>query len=611
MNVVPDTSVVVDGRVSDGVDDGTYEDATVYVPRIVVDELESQANRGKETGWDGLDELERLVDRADDDRIELEYVDRRPDGSAYHGPNDLVIRSIATDYDGQLLTSDVVQSRVAEVTGVSVEYTTPKTRESERLSIEEFFDDRTLSVHLKADVSPMAKRGDVGEMHYEPIRESVATEEELKGHTHEILQAARGRADAFVELDEDGMQIVQYGPFRIAISRPPFSNGWEITAVRALVQTSLEDYAHADELKDRLLERQRGVLVAGSPGAGKSTFAQAIASFLSDNDYVVKTMEKPRDLQVGPEITQYTALSGQMEKTADALLMVRPDYTIYDEIRKTSDFAVFADMRLAGVGMIGVVHATRAIDAIQRLVGRVELGMIPQVVDTVVYIEDGRIETVYDIEIDVKLPEGMTAADLARPVVSVRDFETGRPEYELYLFSRQVVTVPIGSEEVEQESGVDRLAKEEIEREIRSIARGRVDVEIAGADRATVYVDEGDISAVIGKQGRRISSIEDRLGIDIDVRTHDEKPSSTVPKTAPRERAIDVVPEFTKHHVVLSMDANVGETVEVEANGEYLFTATVGRDGEIQLSRGTAVAEELERAIDDGRYVTAVPVGEQ
>jgi len=152
MNVVPDTSVVVDGRVSDGVDDGTYEDATVYVPRIVVDELESQANRGKETGWDGLDELERLVDRADDDRIELEYVDRRPDGSAYHGPNDLVIRSIATDYDGQLLTSDVVQSRVAEVTGVSVEYTTPKTRESERLSIEEFFDDRTLSVHLKADV---------------------------------------------------------------------------------------------------------------------------------------------------------------------------------------------------------------------------------------------------------------------------------------------------------------------------------------------------------------------------------------------------------------------------------------------------------------------------
>ncbi len=99
-------------------------------------------------------------------------------------------------------------------------------------------------------------------------------------------------------------------------------------------------------------------------------------------------MEKPRDCR-SAEITQYTELGGSMEKTADSLLMVRPDYTIYDEVRKTDDFEVFADMRLAGVGMVGVVHATRAIDALQRLVGRVELGLIPQMVDTVVYIEAG------------------------------------------------------------------------------------------------------------------------------------------------------------------------------------------------------------------------------
>jgi len=115
-------------------------------------------------------------------------------------------------------------------------------------------------------------------------------------------------------------------------------------------------------------------------------------------------MEKPRDLQVGPDITQYTELGGEMAKTADALLMVRPDYTIYDEVRKTNDFEVFADMRLAGVGMIGVVHATRAIDALQRLVGRVELRMIPQVVDTVIYIEAGEVHTVYDVKTEVKVP---------------------------------------------------------------------------------------------------------------------------------------------------------------------------------------------------------------
>ena len=61
-------------------------------------------------------------------------------------------------------------------------------------------------------------------------------------------------------------------------------------------------------------------------------------------------------------------------------------------------------MRLAGVGMIGVVHATRAIDAVQRLLGRLELGIIPSVVDTTIYIENGQIASVYSIELTVKVP---------------------------------------------------------------------------------------------------------------------------------------------------------------------------------------------------------------
>jgi len=130
-----------------------------------------------------------------------------------------------------------------------------------------------------------------------------------------------------------------------------------------------------------------------------------------------------------------------MAKTADSLLMVRPDYTIYDEVRKTDDFEVFSDMRLAGVGMVGVVHATRAIDALQRLIGRVELGLIPQVVDTVIYIEAGQVHTVYDVTTEVKVPEGLMEEDLARPVILIRDFETGQPAYEIYTFNRQVVTV--------------------------------------------------------------------------------------------------------------------------------------------------------------------------
>jgi ATPase len=618
MELVPDTSIVVDGRVSERIDDGDFAGATVIVPEAVVGELEAQANDGRETGWEGLEELQRLVDLDAEGTTTVEYVGRRPGAvekrEAGEGEIDALIRDVASDRGATLVTSDDVQAEVARAKGLEVIEAEPRRREVGDLALEDLFDPEAMSVHLKTGVRPMAKRGTIGEMHYERIGDEKLTEADLREYTADIEAAARASPEGFVELDEPGMTIVQFREYRIAIARPPFSDGLEITAVRPIVKTDLEDYEYADELRERLLERQRGVLISGSPGAGKSTFAQAVAEFLSDSDFAVKTMEKPRDLQVGPEITQYTELGGEMAKTADSLLMVRPDYTIYDEVRKTDDFEVFADMRLAGVGMVGVVHATRGIDALQRLIGRVELGLIPQVVDTVVFIEAGEIAKVYDVTTEVKVPEGLMEEDLARPVIMIRDFETGRPEYEIYTFNRQVVTVPLGGEEGEgasADTGVDRIAKSEIEREIRSVAGGHVEVELRGANRAVVWVEEADISAVIGKGGGRISDIEDRLGIDIDVRTFAERPEGKSDSSSSHSggpaAGKTVTPEVTSRHVVIPLEGHAGETVEVQADGEYLFTATVSRGGEIQVSRGSAIAEELEAAIDHGRTITVVP----
>ncbi|HJJ54610.1 MAG TPA: hypothetical protein O0X50_00825, partial [Methanocorpusculum sp.] len=62
MIVVPDTSVVIDGRVTALIEKGEYVGATIIIPEAVFAELEAQANQGREIGFSGLSELQKLCD---------------------------------------------------------------------------------------------------------------------------------------------------------------------------------------------------------------------------------------------------------------------------------------------------------------------------------------------------------------------------------------------------------------------------------------------------------------------------------------------------------------------------------------------------------------------
>src|SRR5208282_3422316 len=226
------------------------------------------------------------------------------------------------------------------------------------------------------------------------------------------------------------------------------------------------DYTLSSKLMERFSAGAEGILIAGPPGSGKTTFASALAEFYLRQNKIVKTLESPRDLQVGPEITQYGPLEGDFEKTAEILLLVRPDYTIFDEVRRTKDFMIFADMRLAGVGMVGVVHASEAVNAIQRFIGRVELGMIPHVIDTIIFIQYGEVKNVFTLKLTVKVPTGMVEADLARPVVEVHDFETDNLQFEIYTFGEENIIIPV-SETEPMTTGAQKLAEDRILQELK------------------------------------------------------------------------------------------------------------------------------------------------
>jgi ATPase len=594
-----DASIIVDGRITEEIRNNKFPKAVFIVPNAVLALLEAQAVRGQETGYAGLNELKQMQQLAWAGQIELVFKGDRPRFDplrlAETGEIHAMVRAVAEEEDAVLITSSRSQSLVSEAQGVPTRFlgAAAGARGLDQLQIMQFFDEQTMSVHLRAKTRPKAKRGAPGRMKIVPLKEELMTEKELERIAREIVEVAKGHPDGFIEMDSGGSTVIQLKNLRIAIARPPFSDALEITIVRPIVHKQLDDYRHAGLLKERLRERSRGVLVSGAPGAGKSTFVQGIAEYLQEAGWILKTMEKPRDLELSDEITQYTALGGEMKKTADVLLLVRPDYTIFDEMRVDEDFSVFADMRLSGVGMIGVVHATRGIDAVQRLIGRVDLGMIPQVVDTVVFIEAGDVKEIYEVEFTVKVPSGMGDSDLARPVIEIREFESKGLVYEIYSFGEQVVVMPV--KEVATEKPVWRLAAQALEHELRKVVRGGFTVEIRSDNQATLYVDEDQIPVILGRGGSRIRELEAELGIGLDVRSYDEMEVTL-------HQDIDI--EVSDRHVIVDLDPSLrGRNIEIVVDGEPVFIGSVSRTGSIKLVRGSEPAERIYEAHKQGGTV--------
>ncbi len=114
----------------------------------------------------------------------------------------------------------------------------------------------------------------------------------------------------------------------------------------------------------------------------------------------------------------------------------------------------------------------------------------------------------------VKVPTGMIEKDLARPLVEIRDFETGRLEYEIYTFGEQTVVVPI--KRAKEVSPIEELAMERISQFIKRYDKG-AQIRLIADDKAVVKVHHKVIPKLIGKDGKNISRIEERLGIHIEV----------------------------------------------------------------------------------------------
>ena len=656
MILVPDTSVLIDGRITSMIKAGEYKGATIIVPEAVIAELEAQANNGREIGFSGLNELQSLCKMAEEKTIELKFSGIRPSLEqvklASGGEIDSMIRGIAIENSARFITSDNVQAEVARAKGLDVIYLKPQVTDFVPLGIDQFFDEHTIAVYLKERVSPMAKKGTINDMKLVKIRDQPTSEYELRNLAQEILERAKRDPDGFIEVEKRGVTVVQIGSMRIAIARRPFSDGMEITAVRPIVDVTLDSYAKSDFIKKRIVSEKRGLIIAGSPGAGKTTLAQGIATFLSESGFVVKTMEAPRELQVPDQITQYTMLDGSMSNTADVLLLVRPDFVIFDELRKNEDFSVFSDMRLAGLGMVGVIHANSVQEALQRFSDRVDFSVLSQVVNTIVFLDKGVITKIFDVSFTIKVPEGMASEMHIRPVTTVSDSETGRLELDIFRYDGQTIVMPVidgavapvpasvprvpqvvnigqpvspvnkpGSslasipDATPKKESDDRpgwkLTEKEIQREIGRYTDGEVEVQMISDTKAVVYIDDKDVPAAIGKGGKNVSAIVNKIGIGIDIKPRsDFDRQQAQPQAQEQEVAAGtgIKIQTDKKQLVILAPEQSGKIVDVFAGKEYLFTATVNEAGEISLAKNSSIAQEMIRRYQNNENIKLRPV---
>ncbi|MCE2504901.1 MAG: Flp pilus assembly complex ATPase component TadA [Nitrosopumilaceae archaeon] len=585
--IVVDTSVIINGQLIAQIESGSVRNSEIIIPQAVLDELQSQASNKKEQGFTGLEKIRKLKELSGNFGLEViqkgSHLSTDEIRLAGSGRIDAIITDMAKQNDAILYTSDNVQHLVAQAEGVQTVFLKTQMKKEE-LEFLKFFDADTMSIHLKENQPPLAKRGKPGAFLLTKINDGVLTQDYLEMISSQILDVVNSNDSSTLEISKTGASVVQYEDYRIAITHPPFSESFEITIVHPIIKLSLEDYSVSEKLMERFSDRAEGIVISGAPGSGKSTLASGLANFYHNKGKIVKTFESPRDLQVDPGITQYSKLDGSFDNTADILLLVRPDYTVFDEVRRREDFRTFADLRLTGVGMVGVVHANSPLDAIQRFIGKIELGIIPNVLDTVVFVKDGQIKKVYDLELKVKVPSGMTESDLARPVIEIRNFEDNVLEHEIYTFGEENVIVPVGNK---TKIGIEKLAEDKI-RETFKKYDPHAQVEILSENKVKVMVDEQYIPSIIGRGGSNINEIEKSLQIHVDVVKKDSEHFNLDSNDLPfifSESKTALILTVSKEYTAMHADIYVHE--------EYITSARIGKKGQIKIPKRSDVARNL------------------
>lgn len=175
----------------------------------------------------------------------------------------------------------------------------------------------------------------------------------------------------------EGRLIVNGGRFEGCI--PPIVDS-PIFAIRnkATKVFTLSDYVEQgimsveqNELLHKAIQNSQNILVVGSTGSGKTTFANAVLDAIfkeHPNDRIV-TLEDTPELQVSVPnyVSLYTSVHVNMQDLLKATMRLRPDKIVVGETRGAESLDLLKAWNTGHAGGVSTVHANSALAGLTRL----------------------------------------------------------------------------------------------------------------------------------------------------------------------------------------------------------------------------------------------------
>lgn len=113
-------------------------------------------------------------------------------------------------------------------------------------------------------------------------------------------------------------------------------------------------------------------------------------------------------------------------------------------------------------------------------------------------------------------------------------------------------------------------------------------VEIVSDNKAIIRMDNSVIPKLIGKKGKVINQIESKLGIHLEIE----------PRMPALGREINYALEELGNSLEFIFGKKwVGKVANFYIDGEFLFSATIGKKGKIKVTKASDIGKALLRAI--------------